>query len=166
MRYFVTLGQREVPVDVKPLPDGRWNVEIAGQKLDVDACSVEGALSLRIDGRVVDLTFASASPEVSYAGLGARGTAIVETDRSRAQTSSRQKSAGTRGQGVSAPMPGRIVRVLVAKGDSVALGAPLVVIEAMKMENELRALHAATIAEVLVKPGDTVESGAKLVVFG
>jgi biotin carboxyl carrier protein len=62
-------------------------------------------------------------------------------------------------------MPGRIVRVLVSPGDSVESGASLVVIEAMKMENELHALHAARVATVLVKPGDTVEGGAKLISF-
>ena len=55
------------------------------------------------------------------------------------------------------------MRVVVAPGDSVESGAPLIVIEAMKMENELHALHPARIGAVLVKAGDTVERGAKLI---
>ncbi len=62
-------------------------------------------------------------------------------------------------------MPGRIVRVLVAPGVDVEAGTPLIVIEAMKMENELRASHAGKIAEIVVRPGDTVEGGAKLLRF-
>jgi biotin carboxyl carrier protein len=60
-------------------------------------------------------------------------------------------------------MPGRIVRLLVAAGAQVEAGAPLVVIEAMKMENELRASHGGKIAEILVRPGDAVEGGARLI---
>ena len=60
-------------------------------------------------------------------------------------------------------MPGRVVRVLVARGDEVAAGAPLIVIEAMKMENELRASFAARVSEVRVVAGDTVEGGAELI---
>jgi biotin carboxyl carrier protein len=57
------------------------------------------------------------------------------------------------------------VRVLVAVGDDVVVGQPLVVVEAMKMENELRAKRAARVVEVLVAAGATVESNAKLVRF-
>jgi biotin carboxyl carrier protein len=60
-------------------------------------------------------------------------------------------------------MPGRIVKLLVAAGDAVAAGAGLVVMEAMKMENEIGAPHAGTVARVLVQAGDTVERDAPLV---
>lgn len=65
---------------------------------------------------------------------------------------------------IAAPMPGKIVDVLVTQGDTVEAGQPLVIIEAMKMQNELTAPIAGTIAEVSVKAGDTVEADAKLVV--
>lgn len=64
-----------------------------------------------------------------------------------------------------APMPGLVVRVHVAVGDRVDPGAPLVSVEAMKMENELRAAAAATVRRVLVTPGTAVEKGAALVEF-
>jgi biotin carboxyl carrier protein len=60
-------------------------------------------------------------------------------------------------------MPGRVVKVLVSPGDSVEPGAGLLVIEAMKMENELDARSAGVIAGIFVKPGDIVERGALLV---
>jgi biotin carboxyl carrier protein len=68
-------------------------------------------------------------------------------------------------QRIVAPMPGRIVRVLVKVGDTVELRQPVVVIEAMKMENELRAPKAGTIKEVAVEPGAPVEAGRLLVVI-
>jgi acetyl/propionyl-CoA carboxylase alpha subunit len=64
---------------------------------------------------------------------------------------------------VVAPMPGLVVRVSVAVGDVVAAGQGLVVMEAMKMENELRAVAAGTVRRVLVEPGTAVEKGAVLV---
>ncbi len=64
---------------------------------------------------------------------------------------------------IVAPMPGLVVRVHVAVGDVVAAGDPLVVIEAMKMENELRATAAGTVRSVEVVPGTAVEKGALLV---
>jgi biotin carboxyl carrier protein len=63
-------------------------------------------------------------------------------------------------------MPGRIVKLLVAAGDQVAAGGGLLVMEAMKMENEIGAPHAGTVTRVLVRPGDTVERDATLVELG
>lgn len=64
---------------------------------------------------------------------------------------------------IKALMPGRIVRVLVAKGDSVAKGASLLVLEAMKMENEIQAQAAGVVEEIFVEAGQTVEGGAELI---
>jgi len=66
---------------------------------------------------------------------------------------------------VTAPMPGRVVRVLVSAGDRVAARQPVVVVEAMKMENELRAAGEGTVAEVRAREGESVEAGALLVVI-
>jgi pyruvate carboxylase subunit B len=63
-------------------------------------------------------------------------------------------------------MPGRVVKVLVAPGDRVAAGQGLVVVEAMKMENEIRARHAGTVTEVRVREGEPVEARAVLVTIG
>lgn len=64
-----------------------------------------------------------------------------------------------------APMPGLVVRVHVAVGDIVVAGQPLVAIEAMKMENELRAQAAGTVKSISATPGAAVEKGARLVEF-
>jgi len=67
-------------------------------------------------------------------------------------------------QRIDAPMPGKIVRVLVKQGDTVAEGQGLVVVEAMKMENELKSPKAGVVRELLAQEGQPVEAGAKLVV--
>ena len=60
-------------------------------------------------------------------------------------------------------MPGRVVQVLVSEGDEVAPGQGVVIVEAMKMENELKAERAGVVERVLVSAGDLVEGGAELV---
>jgi biotin carboxyl carrier protein len=59
-------------------------------------------------------------------------------------------------------MPGKVIAVLVAEGDAVERGQGLVIVEAMKMENEVRSPIAGAVKEIRVKPGDTVEGGAVL----
>jgi biotin carboxyl carrier protein len=163
MRYFVTLGAREVPIDVTALSGGGFDVRVDGKPVAVDLAEAGGALSLLIDGRVVDLVIDGSPPSVAFSILGPSGGATVETERTRLDGSRRAGKSSRGGQDfVVAPMPGRIVRVLVAQGADVEAGTPLVVIEAMKMENELRASHAGKIAEIVVHAGDTVEGGAKL----
>ena len=70
------------------------------------------------------------------------------------------------GEAVNAPMPGNILKVNVKVGDAVKSGTVLVVLEAMKMENEIMAPKAGTVTQVLVSKGATVDTGAALVVIG
>ena len=70
------------------------------------------------------------------------------------------------GEAVNAPMPGNILKVNVNVGDAVKSGTVLVVLEAMKMENEIMAPKDGTVTQVLVSKGSTVDTGAPLVVIG
>lgn len=83
----------------------------------------------------------------------------------RALTSRGINGAGSGRQSIAAPMPGKIVRVLVGKGDAVEAGQGLVVVEAMKMQNEMKAPRAGTIVEVKTQPGATVTAGDVLIVI-
>jgi biotin carboxyl carrier protein len=95
------------------------------------------------------------------------GTPVVVTVNGRRRWGRKDESGGSSAgpQRVTAPMPGKIVRVLVAAGDSVVARQPLVVVEAMKMENELRAGRAGIIADVHAREGASVEAGALLLVI-
>lgn len=77
------------------------------------------------------------------------------------------KAGGGMGAGadMTSGMPGKIVKIFVKEGDEVKAGEPLLIMEAMKMENEMRASADVKIKEVLVKEGETVESGETLVTF-
>ena len=99
---------------------------------------------------------------------GVEHNILINGSRSRVATADSSESHGGR---LVAPMPGKVVRVLVAPGDEVdahqqiAQGDGIVVVEAMKMENELTAVCAGTVIDVAVSEGDSVESGRLLVVI-
>jgi len=150
-------------VDVHELPSGALTVTIDGRKVDVDVVALGVQLSVRIDGRVVDLTTEGTPPELGAVASGLRSYVRVESERELAAEAAKK---GARKGGdllVRSPMPGRIVKVFVKKGDHVEGGQALIVMEAMKMENEIKAKAACTIAEVHVATGATVESNAKLI---
>ena len=83
----------------------------------------------------------------------------------RALLNRRAAGTGSGLQSIAAPMPGKIVRVLVAVGDTVEAGQGLIVVEAMKMQNEMKAPRSGVIVEVKVAPGATVTAGDALVVI-
>jgi len=164
VRYFVSFaeGGETLEIDVKELPSGGLDVRAVGARVDVDVELVGNALSVRVDGRVIDLTVEGTPPELGVVASGHRSYVRVESDRQRAAAAAMGR-AGAGGEDlVRSPMPGRVVRVMVAAGDTVEAGQPLVVIEAMKMENELKSKRAGRVAEVLVAAGAAVEGNAKL----
>ncbi len=169
MRYYVTLdptpGSEPILVDVTELPTGALDVSVGGRRVDVDVVSLGGTLSVRIDGHIVDLTTEGTPPEIGAIASGHRSYVRVESDRMRAAEAAKKSKGGGADRVLKSPMPGRVVKVLVKVGDEVAAGQALLVVEAMKMENELKAKAAATIAEIHVEAGATVEANAKLVTF-
>jgi biotin carboxyl carrier protein len=111
---------------------------------------------------VVDLTTEGTPPELGAVASGHRSYVRVESERMRSADQAKKATATGGEKTIKSPMPGRVVKVLVAKGDAVQVGQGLVVLEAMKMENEVRARAAGTVAEVHVSAGAAVEGNAKL----
>ena len=165
MRYFVALDPQAAPteVDVEELPSGALSVKIGGKPVDVDVADLRSAISVRVAGAVVDLTTEGTPPELGAVASGHRSYVRVESERMRSAQAAQKTGGGATDRAIKSPMPGRVVKILVAPGDEVAVGQPVVVVEAMKMENELKAKVAGKVAEVHVAAGATVESGAKLV---
>ncbi|HVJ92411.1 MAG TPA: acetyl-CoA carboxylase biotin carboxyl carrier protein subunit, partial [Labilithrix sp.] len=128
----------------------------------VDIVWLDGTASIRVDGRVVDLTVEGQPPEIGAIASGHRSYVRVESERQRAAAAARKTGGGASEKVVKAPMPGRVVRVLAEAGAELDAGATLCVIEAMKMENEVKAKAACKVVEVLVTEGTTVEANAKL----
>jgi biotin carboxyl carrier protein len=164
MRYFVKFPSgRELPVDLTLLPTGEIRATIEGRVIEADAYDHGGMVHVGFDGKSVELWLEGAPPDVGVIASSQRFYAHVESERMRALSDVHGKKAGGGDNVVKSPMPGRVLKVLVAEGDEVHAGRPLVVVEAMKMENELSAARDGKVKKVFVSPGATVDGGAKLV---
>jgi biotin carboxyl carrier protein len=167
VRYYVTLDPdpqaKPVVVDLVELPSGELQAKVDDRPVEIDVADLGAQLSVRIDGQVVDLTTEGVPPDLGAVASGHRSYVRVESERMRAAAQAKKAGGGAGDRVIKSPMPGRVVKVLVAKGDEVEAGRGLVVLEAMKMENEVRAKVAGVVAEVHVTPGSAVEGNAKLV---
>lgn len=162
MRYIVTLDGKEREIEVTP--DG---VRLDGVETPAHLRHVDGTdrYSLILGGRSFDLFARSPRRgewDLVVDGNSYRPEAIDE--RAHHIRSMVVAMGGPVGpKPIKAPMPGLIVRVEVSEGDVVKPGQGLVIVEAMKMENELKATVEARVAKVLVAPGDTVERDQVLI---
>ena len=168
MRYHVSLDPTATTpptlVDVKELPTGQLEVSIGGTRVDVDVVWIDGVASIRVGGRIVDLVTEGQPPELGAVVSGHRTYVRVESDRQKAAAAATGGGARGNEKVVKSPMPGRVVRLLVAKGAAVEAGTTLCVVEAMKMENELKSPKAGVVSDLFAVEGAAVENGAKLVI--
>ena len=166
MRYFVQVAGREHAVDLTTRPDGTTVAAVGGRSIELDVVAFSPReLLVKVGTRVMDLTVEGAPPQLGVVASGRRTYVQVESERMRtAQRATRPDDRAERD--LRAPMPGRVVKVLVAEGQAVGPGQPVAIVEAMKMENEVRARRGGTVAKVHVAAGATVEANALLVTFG
>lgn len=169
MTVDVELNGRTRAIAVEPEgKSGRFRVTIDGRTSIVDAQRVgEFGLSLLFDGAGDSCTFQLVPGPARGELLGhASGRAVPLAVNGRRRTGAGGDAGGRHHgeQKISAPMPGRVVRVLVAPGDEVAARQAVAVVEAMKMENELRSPRAGRVKDVAVSAGTSVEAGRVLVI--
>lgn len=149
----------------KSATDDGWLGTLDGEPFEIDVRLVQpGILSLIVQGHAYRCVLDEGPVETAIHAGGQRFLLSIEDPRSL--TSRRRKGGASGGQQViKAPMPGRIVRVLVQSGDEVAAHQGVVVIEAMKMQNELKTARAGKVAEIKTETGATVAAGEVLLVI-
>jgi acetyl/propionyl-CoA carboxylase alpha subunit len=166
MRYVVQLNDEQKTVSLEP--DGvRYESEppVHAELSDIEGSPVR---MVKIGTHVYRVVVQKRQGRGSYALWvdGYRFEAQALDERTRAIRDLSAASAGPTGPApILAPMPGLIVRVNVKTGDKVEAGQGVVVMEAMKMENELRAIGPGTVKSIEVASGAAVEKGAVLVQF-
>jgi len=166
VRYFVTVAGQELEVDLVARPAGGFEARVGGKPVEVDAVRFGAReMSVRVGPRVVDLTVEGTPPELGVVASGRRTYVHVESERSRMASRATRAGGGGKVRELRSPMPGRVVKYLVAEGDAVVAGQAVVIVEAMKMENEVKAKGEGTVSRVHVAAGATVESNAVLLSF-
>ncbi len=167
LRLHIEVGGEARQVTVEPVAGDTSRVAVSwdGTRHVVDVAAGSGALSMILAGpprASHEVTCHETAPGELALGIdGLRVTALVNDGR-RSRTVAAEGAAGE--HAVLAPMPGRVVRVLVAEGDTVRRGQGVAVVEAMKMENELPAPVDGVVSGVRAAADDSVEAGAVLVV--
>ena len=167
MKFWVTLEGHEAEVDFRTVGD-RLLLEVEGRTLEADFRRLP-------DGEVYSLLIEGRSHEVRIApGNGVHEVTINSTTLpvevrhplERLLQNAQKEQGASRGETIHAPMPGLVVAIKVAPGDVIAAGQPVIVVEAMKMQNELTARSGGVVKDVLVSERASVAAGQPLVRLG
>jgi biotin carboxyl carrier protein len=165
MHYVAIIQGEERQVEITELSPDKYAVTIDGRKVEVDARQL-GSHSMSVligdDAHSVELERAEDSVNVGGHVIPVEVLDLRKMRLRRAQESAANMDGPAK---VAAPMPGKVVAVLVKEGQEVQAGTGLVVIEAMKMENELRAPKAGTVRKLTATLGAAVDNGAALCVI-
>ena len=166
MSTYVALldgGKREETVEVRRLGVGRYEVRLRGKVHVVDAFRHDyGTLSLLVDTKSHSVMLDWRDTKVNVRLRHAVVPLELLDERKLRMRRATGRFTVEGAQAVAAPMPGRVAKLLVKAGDEVKAGQALVVLEAMKMENELRSPTDGKVAEVLVREGQAVDAQTKL----
>ncbi len=162
MIYDVTIDGKNYRLELNHA-EGRWSCFLDGRPVDVDAVLArQDVLSLRVGNM---------SHEVKSECVGEDWNLWVGSERFAAEVRDPRSLRGRSRAGddhgpkkITAPMPGKVVRLLVREGDEVETGAGVVVVEAMKMQNEIKSPKKGTIQKILAGEGAAVSAGDVLLI--
>jgi biotin carboxyl carrier protein len=159
--YDVRIGEKTYHVELVRAASG-WSCKLDGREFPVDVVSPQpGLLSLLIEGRSYEIKQEIGATENNVVVGHERFNAVVRDPRSLRG----RRGADTGGHGarkITAPMPGKVVRILAPAGAEVEAGQAVLVIEAMKMQNELKSPKKGKVSKLNVREGDAVETGQPL----
>jgi biotin carboxyl carrier protein len=164
LKYVVIVDGQEVPVEIEPAAQpGHYEAVIGGRRHQLDVREAEGGWlwSIVVDGRSLEI---ASGPQGELA-LGAR-TYTVEVQRDTGLRRGAGAGAASGPARLRVPIPGLVVAVNIQPGDAVQEGQPLIVVEAMKMQMELKSPRSGHVTEVHVQPKQEVGQGQTLAVIG
>lgn len=158
-KYDITIGKKTFVVDIEKTSETLYAVRVDGTLIEVDARRAGGGLwTLLVGHQTHDVDVLAQNGSLRLAVDGELYEAEV-ADHERRALLGRQRAFAVEGpQEVRAPMPGKVVKVLVAPGAAVAEGEGLVIVEAMKMENVLKSPIAGVVKQIFIQEGQPVEA--------
>lgn len=163
MKYYSRVGNTEYEIEIV---DGK--VFVDGEEIDVDLrqSGAPELYSLLYNGRSFEMLIEAERFTYDVTLRGERFEVLVEDERTRRLNMGRKMISVPEGElPIRAPIPGLVVRVLVEVGQTVSDEQPLVLLEAMKMENEIRAMRGGVVKHISCAPGQRVEQNAILIVL-
>lgn len=162
MDLIVRHGGREERVRVRRNGSG-YEVRVGDRTYQVDAATARpGLRSLRIDGSQHEVAVRQVQDSYWVSTPSGAGQVSVTDPLTHLAAQSHGGKGARRNEKVAAYMPGRVVAILAREGEAVTAGQGIVVLEAMKMQNEIRAEHDGTLTRIHVQPGQAVEGGDPL----
>ena len=162
MTYEVSIDGRTYRLDLEQV-EGRWFCQLDGREIEVDAILARpNVLSLRIGNNAYEVKCERVARDV-HIWVGSRRFAPEVRDPRSLR--SRVRDIDEHGpKKLTAPMPGKVVRILLAQGAEVEAGTGVLVVEAMKMQNEVKSPKKGTIQKILVAEGAAVNAGDVLAI--
>ena len=165
MKRIVEIEGVKRPLSLLRLDSGEFSIELDGKPYAADVCQLDArTLSILLDGRSYRVLLDNRGDDKAVSVEDRRIPFRIEDPRSL-QSRRKTDAGGSGARPVVASMPGRIIRLLVQQGEVVEAHQGLIVVEAMKMQNELKAPKAGTVVRVAVEVGATVQAGAVLLVI-
>jgi biotin carboxyl carrier protein len=165
MRYVATLGDAEHELEIEELSGHSVRVRLGQDQFDADVRRTsDSSFSILVGERSFDLDVARHNDELVVVSRGGVTRLTLQDAARRARAATQRTLGGGRAE-LKAMMPGRVVNVLVKEGDEVAAHQGVVVVEAMKMENELKSPKPGKVTAIKVAAGQTVEKGDLLIVI-
>jgi biotin carboxyl carrier protein len=162
MLYDVTIDGKSYRLDLERT-EGRWSCRLEGRELEVDGILARpDVLSLRIGNLAFEVKSERVANQLHLWVGSTRFAAEVRDPRSwRGRTRAGDEQGPKK---IVAPMPGKVVRLLVGDGDAVESGTGVAVVEAMKMQNEIKSPKKGTVQKILVTEGAAVNAGDVLAI--
>jgi biotin carboxyl carrier protein len=162
MTYEISINGTSYRLELNQT-EGRWSCRLNGREIEVDAVLARpNVLSLRIGNKAYEVKCERVANDVHIWVGSQRFAPEVRDPRSLRSRSHAADDHGPRK--LTAPMPGKVVRILLAQGVEVEAGAGIVVVEAMKMQNEVKSPKKGTIQKILVSEGAAVSAGDVLAI--
>lgn len=165
MKYFATVNDKEFEITI----DNEWEITVNGERYDMDFQYLDGGgvLSLLLNSRSLEAVVNEKDEVWEVLTKGELYTVQVQDERMYRLSQARGTMTAVTGEAhIKSPMPGLIVSIPVHVGDMVHKGDKLIILESMKMENELRAPREGVVSRVNVIKGDSVEKDQVLMVIG
>ena len=163
MIFDVSVNGRDYRVELEPGQSGSWDCRVNGDPVSINAVNTaKGVLSLLIAGESYEVV---ANPAQQQIAVGRTRFAVEVRDPRSWRARKARLESGDGPKKIFAPMPGKVVRIILADGAEVEQGAGVIVIEAMKMQNELKSPKKGKVARILAGEGTAVNAGDVLAII-